>query len=112
MSGRASPTFNEKLQFEPSCDRRQPPPRGQNLGYCSEHFVQDARQIHAPRIAGHEVLALRQSVAGELGYELQGPAKYAPEVYCAILEAGKDFAIRRLGGRTAFINHLEAYFPT
>jgi len=44
--------------------------------------------------------------------ELQGPAKYAPEVYCAILEAGKDFAIRRLGGRTAFINHLEAYFPT
>ena len=33
-------------------------------------------------------------------------------MYSAILEAGKDFGIRRLGGRAAFINHLEACFPT
>jgi vanillate/3-O-methylgallate O-demethylase len=63
-------------------------------------------------IAGHEVLALRQGVAGELGYELQGPTQYSREVYDTILEAGKDFGIRRLGGRAAFINHLEACFPT
>ena len=67
------------------------------------------RTIH---IAGREVVALRQGVAGELGYELQGPAQYAREVYDAIVTAGQDFGIRRLGGRTAFINHLEACFPT
>ena len=64
------------------------------------------------RIADHEVLALWQGVAGELGYELQGPSHYAREVYDTILDAGKDFGIRRLGGRVAFINHLEACFPT
>jgi vanillate/3-O-methylgallate O-demethylase len=64
------------------------------------------------RIADHEVLALRQGVAGELGYELQGPSHYAREVYDTILDAGKHFGIRRLGGRTAFVNHLEACFPT
>ena len=63
-------------------------------------------------IAGREVLALRQGVAGEVGYELQGPTQYARDVYDAILEAGKEFGIRRLGGRAAFINHLEACFPT
>ena len=30
-------------------------------------------------------------------------------MYCAILEAGKDFAIRRLGGRTA-TDYLRAIF--
>jgi vanillate/3-O-methylgallate O-demethylase len=64
------------------------------------------------RIAGHEVVALRQGMAGEVGYELQGPSEYARHVYEAILEAGKEFGIRRLGGRAAFINHLEACFPT
>jgi vanillate/3-O-methylgallate O-demethylase len=64
------------------------------------------------RIAGHEVVALRQGMAGEVGYELQGPTEYARPVYEAILEAGKEFGIRRLGGRAAFINHLEACFPT
>jgi vanillate/3-O-methylgallate O-demethylase len=69
-------------------------------------------RFHKVHIAGHEVFALRQGVAGQLGYELQGPAHYAREVYDAILDAGKDFGIRRLGGRAAFINHLEACFPT
>ena len=30
----------------------------------------------------------------------------------AIMEAGKEFGIRQLGGRAVFINHLEACFPT
>ena len=64
------------------------------------------------RVAGHEILALRQGMAGEIGYELQGRRAYAHDVYEAVLEAGKEFGIRRLGGRAAFINHLEACFPT
>jgi len=67
------------------------------------------RTIH---INGREVIALRQNMAGELGYELQGPAEYSREIYDAILEAGQEFGIRRLGGRAAFINHLEACFPS
>jgi vanillate/3-O-methylgallate O-demethylase len=64
------------------------------------------------QIAGHEVLALRQGMAGEIGYELQGPNQYRGEVYQAILNAGEALGIRRLGGRAASVNHLEACFPT
>jgi vanillate/3-O-methylgallate O-demethylase len=67
------------------------------------------RTIH---IKGREVFALRQGMAGELGYELQGPQEYAQEIYDAILEAGQEYGIRRLGRRTVMINHLEACFPT
>ncbi|MBM6593153.1 aminomethyltransferase family protein [Microvirga pudoricolor] len=63
-------------------------------------------------INGRDVLALRQGMAGEPGFELQGPTEYAAEIYDAILKAGEEFGIRRLGGRAAFINHLEACFPT
>ncbi len=63
-------------------------------------------------IDGHEVWALRQGMSGELGYELQGPASYAQSVYNKILEVGSEFGIRRLGGRAAGINHLEACYPT
>lgn len=78
------------------------------------HSVRDVKFMHNTwiKIAGHDVLALRQGMAGEIGYELQGDTKNAAEVYDAILEAGREFGIRRLGGRTAFINHLEACFPT
>ncbi|MBX6329091.1 MAG: aminomethyl transferase family protein [Pseudolabrys sp.] len=80
----------------------------------SGQSLRDVRFMHFGkiRIRGHEVLALRQGMAGELGYELQGPKAYAQDVYEAILEAGREFGIRRLGGRTVFINHLEACFPT
>ena len=64
------------------------------------------------KIAGCDVVALRQGMAGELGFELQGDISKSQEVYDAIIEAGQDFGIRKLGGRTAFINHLEACFPT
>ena len=63
-------------------------------------------------INGRDVWALRQGMAGEIGYELQGPREYAREIYDAVLEAGQEFGIRRLGGRAVFINHLEACFPT
>jgi vanillate/3-O-methylgallate O-demethylase len=79
---------------------------GQNL--------RDVKFMHNGRIkiAGCDVLALRQGMAGEIGYELQGDMAKSQEVYQAIMEAGKEFGIRQLGGRTAFINHLEACFPT
>jgi len=76
--------------------------------------IRDIAFMHSGKIhvAGHEILALRQGMAGEIGYELQGPTAYARDVYEAILEVGREFGIRRLGGRAAFINHLEACFPT
>lgn len=79
---------------------------GQNL--------RDIKFMHNGRIkiAGCDVLALRQGMAGEIGYELQGDIARSQDVYQAIMEAGEEFGIRQLGGRTAFINHLEACFPT
>jgi len=55
---------------------------------------------------------LRQGMAGEPGFELVGPHEWKEEIIKAILEEGQEFGIRRLGGRTVFINHLEACFPT
>ncbi|MER7606175.1 hypothetical protein [Nocardioides sp. NPDC127503] len=69
-------------------------------------------RINTITVAGHEIYALRQGMAGEIGFELQGPIAHKAEVYEAILEAGREFGIRKLGGRTAPINHLEACFPT
>jgi vanillate/3-O-methylgallate O-demethylase len=63
-------------------------------------------------IAGKKVLPVRQGMAGEIGFELHGAREDGPAVYQAILEAGAAFGIRRLGMRTAMINHLEAAFPT
>lgn len=78
------------------------------------HSLRDIKFMHFGKVSirGHEVIALRQGMAGELGYELQGPSRYAQDIYDAILEAGREFGIRRLGGRAVFINHLEACFPT
>jgi vanillate/3-O-methylgallate O-demethylase len=80
---------------------------------CGES-VRDIPFMHMGEIQvrGRQVRALRQGMAGELGFELQGPREYAAEIYDAVLQAGRDFGIRRLGGRAAFINHLEACFPT
>jgi len=63
-------------------------------------------------IAGHRIWALRQGMAGELGFELQGPAEIGGEIYEAVLEAGQEFGIRRMGARVAMINHLESCVPT
>ncbi|WP_123670678.1 aminomethyltransferase family protein [Actinocorallia herbida] len=68
--------------------------------------------VNTVNIAGYEVWALRQGMAGEIGFELQGPMAAKQEVYDAIVEAGQEFGIRKLGARTTMINHLEACFPT
>lgn len=64
------------------------------------------------RIAGCDLFLLRQGMAGEIGFEIHGPAQQGSAVYSAILEAGKEYGLRRMGARTAMINHLEAGFPT
>jgi vanillate/3-O-methylgallate O-demethylase len=63
-------------------------------------------------IAGHRIMALRQGMSGEPGFELQGRAEHARDVCEAIVEAGQEFGLRKLGGRAVFVNHLEACFPT
>lgn len=76
--------------------------------------VRDIKFMHSGRleIAGHEVPALRQGMSGEIGFELQGPSANAEAVYNAVLTAGEELGIRRLGARATQINHLEACFPT
>jgi glycine cleavage system aminomethyltransferase T len=55
---------------------------------------------------------LRQGMSGEIGFELHGSADEGVAVYNALLEAGAEFGIKRLGGRTKMVNHVEACFPT
>jgi vanillate/3-O-methylgallate O-demethylase len=64
------------------------------------------------QIGGVTFAALRQGMAGEIGYELHGPIEHAHEIFDALMECGRDFGIRRLGGRTKMVNHVEACFPT
>ena len=59
-------------------------------------------------ICGHEVMCIRQNMAGEIGYELEGPYEHHDEIVNALLEAGQEFGIRRLGWRSVFMNHLES----
>jgi vanillate/3-O-methylgallate O-demethylase len=84
------------------------------LEKASGQSLRDVKFMHSGkiRIAGVEMLALRQGMAGEIGFELQGPIKFREQVTSAVVEAGKEFGIRKLGGRAVFINHLEACFPT
>ncbi len=76
--------------------------------------IRDLKFMYTKKIgiAGHDIYAIRQNMAGELGYELVGPSEYAKEVYQAIWEAGQEFGIRKLGARVSSMNHLEACFPT
>ncbi|MFC6722966.1 hypothetical protein ACFQE1_00845 [Halobium palmae] len=76
--------------------------------------LRDVEFIHFTdvEIGGRGVTAIRMGMAGEAGFELQGPAEYADEIWNAVLDAGEDHDIKQLGARTVMINHLEACFPT
>ena len=79
----------------------------------SEGYLDTKYMWVAPvTIAGHSIWALRQGMAGEVGFELQGPRKIGDEIYAAVLDAGVEFGIRRMGSRVAYLNHLEACVPT
>lgn len=68
--------------------------------------------VRQTTIAGHSVWSLRQGMSGELGFELHGDGAVAVEVHQALLDVGAEFGVRRLGGRTKMVNHVEACFPT
>jgi vanillate/3-O-methylgallate O-demethylase len=69
-------------------------------------------RFRSTQIGNKQFFALRQGMAGEIGYELHGPMKHAHEIYNTLLQVGREFGIRRLGGRTKMVNHVEACFPT
>lgn len=64
------------------------------------------------RIGTHPVRILRTGVTGELGYEIHGPSEIGNEIWTAIHGAGEAFGLRRLGGRSMLISHVEGCFPT
>ena len=51
------------------------------------------------KIAGRKIRALAHSFAGAPGLEFWGPLADGPEVKAAIVEAGRDFGLRLVGGR-------------
>lgn len=63
-------------------------------------------------ITGREVIIVRQGMAGEVGFELQGPEEYGDEIWDAVVEAGQEYDLQQLGRRTHMINHLEMSFST
>lgn len=64
------------------------------------------------KIDGIPFLALRQGMAGEIGFELHGAIEHAHHIFNVLWTIGQEFGIRRLGGRTKMVNHVEACFPT
>jgi glycine cleavage system aminomethyltransferase T len=74
----------------------------------------DIRFMHlrTATIDGMKVDVLRQGMSGDIGYELHGAWDEGAAVYARIVEVGQKYGIRKLGGRTKMINHLEACFPT
>jgi vanillate/3-O-methylgallate O-demethylase len=63
-------------------------------------------------IDGTDVQLMRQGMAGEIGFEVQGNKEHSSRIHDFILQNGQEFGIKVLGSRTAMINHLEAAFPT
>ena len=84
------------------------------LEQLTEGNLRDIAFMHrrGVRVGARELTFLRQGMAGEIGFEIQGPKQEARAVMAEVLAAGRDYGIRRLGSRTAMTNHLEASFPT
>jgi len=59
-------------------------------------------------IAGRQVRALRHGMAGAPGLEIWGPYAEGEEIRDAIMEAGNEFGIRRVGSRAYATNTLES----
>jgi len=64
------------------------------------------------KIENYDVRILRTGVTGELGYEIHGSPEIGNDVWNAVKEAGKDYGIRLLGGRSMLISHVEGCYPT
>ncbi|MEM6462197.1 MAG: FAD-dependent oxidoreductase [Pseudomonadota bacterium] len=66
-----------------------------------------AKQI---RIADHDMWALRMSYAGELGWEIHGPAEHMLAVYEALHVSGKSFGIADYGSFAMNSMRMEKMF--
>jgi len=60
------------------------------------------------KIAGKKVSALRHGMVGQPGWEIFGPWAEGEAVKAAIVEAGKEFGLRLVGGRAYSSNTLES----
>jgi dimethylglycine dehydrogenase len=58
------------------------------------------------------VIAVRVSFTGELGYELYMPAEYQRGLYEEILVQGKSFGLRHFGSRALMSMRVEKAFPS
>jgi glycine cleavage system aminomethyltransferase T len=72
--------------------------------------VPDVKFFHLTwtEIAGKKVRALRHGMAGQPGLELFGPWDDGEAVRLALVEAGKEFGLRQVGGRAYSSNTLES----
>jgi syringate O-demethylase len=72
--------------------------------------VPDVKFFHltCTEIAGKKVRALRHGMAGQPGLELFGPWDDGEVVRLALVEAGKEFGLRQVGGRAYSSNTLES----
>jgi len=59
-------------------------------------------------IAGHDVHALRHGMVGQPGWEIFGRWEHGEAVRDAIVQAGQEFGIRRVGARTYPTSCLES----
>lgn len=62
-------------------------------------------------IAGKDVSIWRIGMCGTLAYEVHGRTEDALDVYRAIIDAGEEFGIRRLGKNGYRVVHTEGGFP-
>ena len=111
----ATGSYNATCHEEPNTNFQV---SGPNALYVLEKLTEDdlrhCRVMHFVKIhiCGREVLAMRMGMASEIGFELQASMEYYKEILDAVLEAGQEYGIKRVGRRTVNINHLEACYPT
>ena len=74
------------------------------------HAPPDLKFFHMTRftIGGCEVRALRHGMAGQPGFELFGPWADRETVRQALIDAGRDFGLTLVGGRTYSSNTIES----
>ncbi len=74
------------------------------------HAPPDLKFFHMTRftIGGCAVRALRHGMAGQPGFELFGPWADRETVRQALIEAGRDFGLTLVGGRTYSSNTIES----
>lgn len=74
------------------------------------HDIRFARH-RMSKINGMDVRILRVGMAGSLAYEVHGKKADGRSIYNAIVEAGKEYEIRKLGFYAYQLSHTEDGFP-